>query len=215
MFRWINEIRAKRYEEKRRKEQEWRVQITNNYWLCHPTRYRPLDKWEKWGEMQSMVLSHIIHRIKTPSIFWRFHTFLPEVYKDIINLCEYETIQEDKKKGHVFVLRNCWNQNVWKQILSSLGLVTKARCIFILDYNPVDWLNTVNDLFKITQKIETGHSTLEFESELSSCRCLCYSNDEDLIIAKVDIKEEDILSILQDVAREFSLNLVIQNTPIY
>lgn len=69
----------------------------------------------------------------------------------------------------------------------------------------------MSDLYGITQKLENGTSPDELKNELMTCRCLGYSVDEDLVISKIDLSEDAVVSIIAQIAREEGLELLVRN----
>ena len=66
MWQWFKKIKKKRREERLRIERQWKVIIANDIGLWHPLRYRPVELWYKWAEMQAKVLSNIQQQIRPP-----------------------------------------------------------------------------------------------------------------------------------------------------
>ena len=115
-----------------------------------------------------------------------------------------------EENDQIFMVPDCEEQFVLEDILSGCAHGLFGRCIFILDNKPENWKETIERLFEITEKLVDGQPAAEFESELSSCHLLCFSADEELAIAKVDLPESTVFSIIEDIARENDLNLVIK-----
>ncbi|MBI4332748.1 MAG: hypothetical protein HY673_15870 [Chloroflexi bacterium] len=118
-----------------------------------------------------------------------------------------------KKDETVFLFPDCQDKELWAAFLGSAGLVPLARCLFIVDRDPADWRAAMSRLFEIAQGIAQGKSATEYEADMSVCHCLCYSLDEDLVIAKVALPERTVLSVLEGAAREEGLELVVRRKP--
>ncbi len=189
-----------------REEQEWKVSVNGEAWLHIPNRLAHPEQWATWGKIQARILSRFQEHWPHTHTYIRFHTYLPEHFKDILKPGQFETAVTTGK-DYVFLFPDCQDEYVWETILGSAGLIPYARTIFILDQKPPNWQEIIADLFDIAQSPSSGH--LQNESRLSICHCLCYSMDEDLVIARVDLPESTVLSILEDTARKEDLQLVL------
>jgi hypothetical protein len=191
-------------------ERKWRVSIyASNIWLSRPLRYSNPEKWDTWGKIQAQVLSRFRQRWPESHIYIRLYTCIPEYFTDVLIPGHFEKIAE-VRKNHIFILPDCQDQHVLETIFTPAGHDPFARTIFVLDQKPANWKETITRLFEIAVKLSDRQPAANFEGELSTCRLLCYSMDEDLVIAKVDLPENIVISILEDIARENDLDLVIE-----
>jgi hypothetical protein len=211
MTQWIRNLVTHKRKTQARREQEWRVSTNGGIWLHIPTPLTHPERWEIWGEIQAGILRRFQQCWQDTHIYIRFHTYLPEHFGDILRPGQFESVGTANKEDYIFLFPDCQDEYVWTTILGSAGLVPFARTIFVLDNNPSNWQEVIASLFGIAQKLSAGHPLDKFQSELSICRCLCYSMDEDLVIAKVDLPESTAISILKDTAREKNLELVLDN----
>ena len=197
-----------------RRENKWIINISSPYiWLTHPQRYRPVEVWEKWADMQMRVL-HRIHQ-QWPDIhtYIRLHTYYSKIYTDILELVAYETItphHKSKKDEKIILIPDCQDPRIWKAVLTYAALNPLDRCIYMIERNPSNWQEVINSLYEITRNLSEGHDFVAYKDELAACHCLCYSVDEDLVIGKVDLPETNILSIFRDIAKEEGLDLVFE-----
>jgi hypothetical protein len=137
-------------------------------------------------------------------------TYLPGSLSNILIDGKYEGMISTNKDEHIFIFPDCQDKNVWETILSMMALSGNSRCIFILDNKPQHWGDVIIRLHQIVQLLEKGHQISEFETELTHCHCLCGSSDEDLVILKIDLKENIVLSVLGDIGKEERLELVVK-----
>ena len=210
-MRLFKNLKIKHHEEKQSRENEWKVTIDLSYfWLTHPTKYWPNEFWDKWAKMQVKILYEIQKIIPSTHTYLRFSTFFPKQYTDIIELCQAETLTTKKRGGKILLFLDCQDQNVWEKILFGDSFTPAAKSIFMLENKPSNWQEAITELFNIVEKLNDGHSINEYKNQLSKCHCLCYVLDSDLVIAKVDLPENVLLSILEDVARNEGLELTIE-----
>lgn len=205
----FNNIRRKR-EERYSKEKLLKVVLKEYYWIHHPRCYRNIELWPKWGELQTKILGKLHLFLPDTHVYIRFSTYLPEHYTDILQSENVKKIITKNGKETIILFPDCQDQLIWRELLSSSGLEPFAHCFFILKDKPVNWQEIVNDIYEILLKFDKGHSLSEFQSELSNHPCLCFSEDEDLVIGKVDLPEQEVLSIIQELALEDGLELEVE-----
>jgi hypothetical protein len=208
MVRWFKNLMIRRSEEKQKRAQEWHIYLQNGFILMYPNRYRPIEQWDKWGKMQFRILMELKKHWPGVHSYIRLHIYTEQDYSNILNICENEIVYESKDTQTI-LFPDCDDQFIYETILSTVGLIPLSRCIYCLDDIPINWRDTISQLFDITQKLEKGHLTSEFENQLSICRCLCYSLDENLVIAKADLEENEILLLLENIAHEEYLSIII------
>jgi len=213
MMQWFRKIITKRNEEKQRRERTWRITLTDKYQLWRPNRYNPIESWYKWAELQTKILTKLQVNFPDTHVYIRFSTFLPEHYEDIIESEQVEKILSSDKKEKVVLIPDCQDQSVWKRLLEGAGLVSYARCFFMLKDKPLNWKEIISSLYENITKLDEGHSFAEYESTLSVCPCLCFSLDEDLVIGKVDLPEFKLLEMLNVLAQEDGLEIDIERKP--
>ncbi len=202
MLQWIRDKNKKRHEERKRKEKQWIVDLEwPSIYLYHPLRYRPVELWNKWGDMQVRVLSRIQQYWPETHSYIRLHIYssLYEHYASILESIPYEITSPPRKAKdeQIILVPDCQDKCVWKCILTYAGLIPFTRSIFMLDDNPTNWQEVMTRLFEIAEKISDGYPVAEYSQELAMCRCLCYSMDEDLVINKVDLSETTIWFFLK------------------
>ena len=208
---WIKKLLSFEYPEYNRRINRWEIRITNNFILLrHTVRYRPIELWDKWGKMQAKVLSSFHQHWNYAHTYFWVQTYIPESLSNVLIDGKYEMMTSINKDEQIFIFPDCQDKNAWETILSMMTLSGNSRCIFILDNKPQHWGDVIIRLHQITQLLEKGHQICEFETELTQCHCLCGSSDEDLVISKIDLKENIVLSVLGDIVKEEGLELVIK-----
>lgn len=196
------------------REKQWIIYIGSPFfWLTHPQRYRPVELWEKWADMQMRVLHRIHQQWPEVHTYIRLHTYFHELYTGILEPIAYETITrlpKFKKHEQIILIPDCQDHRIWKTVLTYAALNPLDRCIYMLERNPSNWQEVIKSLYEITRNLSEWHDFVAYKDELAACHCLCYSEDEDLVIGKVDLPEIKILSIFGDIAKEEGLELVIE-----
>jgi hypothetical protein len=191
---------------KNEREAPWEVTLTPRYIILpHPERYRPIKLWDKWGKMQANLLSSFNQQWEETHIYFWIQTYVPESISNILVPGKFETMTSVNKDEKIFLFPDCQDQNVWTTILSMMALGGLSRCIFVLKNKPRNWGDIVAHLRQIIQKLEAGRSLSEFQSELTMCHCLCGSGDEDLVIYKIDLEEDIVLSVIENIAKQEDL----------
>ena len=208
---WVKRLISFKHEGMKQKNNEWEISITKRFMvLSHPTRYRPIELWDRWGKMQANILSMFNQQWDNAHTYFWVQTYVPNSLTDVLIEGKYENVTSTNKDEQIFLFPDCRDQNSWETILSIMALGGLSRCIFILNNKPKNWGDIIIRLHQITQQISIGHSLSEFEKELEICHCLCGSSDEDLVIYKIDLEENAVLSILENIAKKEELELVIK-----
>lgn len=191
-------------------ENIWKISLTDMYRLWRPNRYNDISLWYKWAELQTKILAKLQDSFPETHMYIRYSTYLPEHYTDIIELKHVEIIATNDKKETVVLLPDCQDTTIWKRLLRGAGLISYARCFFMLEDKPFDWKDTISNMYDNLLTLIDGHSIKEYSSVLSGCPCLCFSLDEDLVIGKVNLLENTIIDILRKLAKEDGLELEIE-----
>jgi hypothetical protein len=162
--------------------------------------------------MQVKILSRFQEHWNDTYTYIRFRTVTPLLfhYTNIFKQGTFEELDTEEKDDHVYLFPDCQEKHVWEIILSAIGLLAFTRTFFMLDQRPSNWQEVINRLFQSTLALANDNYASEFENDLSNCRCICYSINEDLILEKVDLPENIMLTILEDVAREEGLEIVFK-----
>ena len=205
----MNNYIARRREVQHEKERIWKISMGRDIWLIVPLGLRRQGNWDTWGKIQATALSRFQKHWLNSPVYIRFHAHSSWRGASRFTVFQIEKVGTTKEKEQIFMIPDCDDQSVWEDILSGYAHGAFARAIFVLDHKPDNWQETITRLFEITVKLSGGQPAADFD-ELSDCRCLCYSMDEDLVIAKVDLPESNVISILEDIARENDLELVIE-----
>ncbi len=180
------------------------------FWICDPRIIFPgTTGWYIWGRMQARMISEFRRCWGDARVYIRLETPIGDHFVDILRPCEYAMVT-DRGNYTIFTLRECDDECLWTSILASAPLVPRAKSVFILDRSPADWQSTVARLFDATQSLEKGPPNDRIAEELEMCHCVCLSMDWDLLIAKIDLPDATVLSILGDVARDEGLELVLR-----
>jgi len=209
MIQWIRDSINRQREGIQQKDREWEAWIgKETWWLCMPHRAFRQEQWDSWGKMQASVLRHFRQHWQNTHVYIRFRSHLTWDPKAVLT-ANFEKISTTEQGEQIFIFPDCEEQSALEIILASYADEPLTRTIFLLDHKPEDWRQVVSRLFEIAVNLSSGQSAAEFESDLSICRCLCYSMDEELVIPKVDLTESDVLSILEHTAREEYLDLVL------
>lgn len=191
-------------------EKQWIVRILESeIWLERPRVYRRPNNWKSWGQMQARLLESIKDKWQESHVYIRVYSYEIDYYTNVLKSGTYEIVSGIRKGEYLLYIPDCRDTMTIESVLSSAGFVPLAKTIYIMKMNLPRWHETINELFEIAVKLSKGHRVKEFESQLSNCHCLCYTMDEDLIIAKLDLDEDHLLPILESVAQEESLDLVV------
>ena len=216
MLQYFKDLKKKRRKEKIRREKQWNINTDSRaFWLTHPQRYRLVELWGKWADMQTRVLAQIQQHWPEVHTYIRLHTYWSDIYTDILEPVAYETIipiKKSKKNEQIILIPDCQDHRIWKTVLTNAALNPLDRCMFMLEHNPLNWQEVVNRLYEISYNLLDGEQFSAYKDELALCHCICYSVDEDLVFGKVDLPETTVLSILGNVAEEEGLELNVEIT---
>jgi len=137
---------------------------------------------------------------------------MPWHFKDILIPGTYEEIATatDRKDESLFLFPDCQDRFVWEGVFKVGPTRDLDRTVFVLDHKPPNAKEFIERLFDITRKISFRNWEASFYDDLSTCHCLCYSIDADLVIGKIDLPESKILSILKNIAAKEDLSLVVR-----
>jgi hypothetical protein len=239
MLSRIKNIIAKRREKRQHKEQErqqserdWKVTIYNaTYYGEHERQYHVyLPEWLArkkivpvsvifgdndftiWAKMQARIFSRIQQHWPESHTYIRLYTYyIPDYLITKLKKGQFEKSDTKEKHTHLFLIPDCQDPSVWEAFFEIGTNDDGGRTIFSLDYRPRNWREIIARLFEIFVKLykTPGGRFPGFERALSRCHLWCFSVDADLVIGKVDLPESTVLSILESVASEESLKLVI------
>jgi hypothetical protein len=210
MIKWMTNYIAQQREARHKEERRWKVSMNGDIWLSMPLGLFRQGQRDKWGKILATAISRFQKHWPDTHIYIRFLAHRSWIGTDILNPTLCERVGTTKEKDQIFLLPDCKDHSVCEDALAGSGYGAFGRSIFVLDHKPANWKETITRLFEIAVKLSGGQPAADFESELSTCRCLCYSMDDDLVIEKVDLPENIVISILEDIARENDLDLVIE-----
>jgi hypothetical protein len=208
MAQWLRNVFSGRSEAAKRGAGGWQILIGRDIRLLVPPGLPNETKWEAWGRMQTRVLSLIQQHWTDSHNYIRFNAFPPGYFGDKLLGCPYKTITNNREE--IFLLPDCQDTSVQETIFSVLGMIPFTRCLFMLDRQPANWQDVMEHLFEATKKMDKKQPVTSYAHELSMCHCLCYSANENLVIAKIDMPESDLTSILKTVAREKNIEVNIR-----
>jgi hypothetical protein len=238
MVRRIGNFIAKRHEKRnhkergrQKKEQEWKVIVYDweygkgyhlhvPYWLAHKkmvpqpvnARRKDDDSFTIWANMETRIFSRIQQHWPESHTYLRLYTYyVPDDLIAKLKKGQIEKIDTKDKHTHLLLIPDCQDQRVWEAFFEVGTNWDGGRTIFLLDYKPRNWREIITHLFEIFQKLykTPGGRFPGVQRELTRCHLWCFSVDADLLIAKVDLPESTVLSILERVASEEGLELVI------
>lgn len=196
-----------------RKMRSWEIRIyEHEYILLNIPKcmFHP-DRWKQWGRMQAELLFRIQKHWESTYIYIRFATYSADYYTKVLSGERFEEIDSEyKEKGErTFLFPDCRDQKAIEVILSSDAINDVNRTVVIMDHQPSDWREVLKRLYNVAFNLYEMHSIKEFKDDLLGCKCLCYTIDHDLLIAKIDLDESIVLDIATDLAQEEDLELVI------
>lgn len=206
MFDWIKDYFDKRRLSKELREKEWHVMRMGDraYFLAIPRRYDRDESFDTWINMETEIYSRIQRHWPDSHTYIRLLTYhVP--YRIITGLAD--RIPTADEREYLYIIPDCQDKTVWTSFFSTSAFDT-GRMIFTVDTQPLVYGDVVQRMVGVVQNSYHGKSIVEFTNELSSCRCLAYSIDSDLVLAKVDLADNDIVSVLCSLAEEYNLELV-------
>ncbi len=188
--------------------QRWNIYINEDILLWIPDS---LKESGKWSQMLARMLVQINRNWLNSHVYIRLNTYTDDTkeLERVLGQYQYRKICVSNKNENVFIIPDCSDEHILEAIFETGVVIDCGRSFFILSYLPVDWVGTVSQLFNISQNLSQDHKVSEYQKELSGCLCLCYSVDENLVIGKVDLSRDRILSITRDIARDEGLRLII------
>jgi hypothetical protein len=208
---------------KQRRLKEWKVSILNNehyqikapYWIDRRHIQTSGDEENQclvdWANIELKFLSSIHQQIPKPHSYMRLFTYyLPKNIMNLSTKIQIETISIKEEKAYLFLIPDCQENFVWETFLKTGTALDMHKMMFTLDYQPEDWREVLGNIFEIAEKDYKLKPIEENKNELSGCRFLCYWVDGNPVIAKSDLSEKAILSILEDIALEKNLELVVE-----
>ena len=166
-----------------------------------------IQDWVRWGKMQTKILSCFSQQWPETHVYLWYRTLVPDWIVDHVEAMYFEHVEGSGKDEHIFIFPDCPNQHLQETILSFCPDYHFSKAVFVLDYKPENWKEAVTGLLTVAKELSRGRSVEDFKAELSHCHCLCYSEDNDLVIAKVDLPENIVKSILENVFREYNFDL--------
>ncbi len=198
-------------ETRRRRKRRWEVREEGGvFLLTRPHLYVDGKRWPDWGLLQTRVLQGLMESWPHPFPYIRFCT-TQEWATHMPKPCQYVECGSDEKHFRVLLFPDCRDAEVWKSVLGVGNFFPAGRMLLVLDHNPSDWQAVVAHLHEIAARIAGGEPAGKFAAEFAGCHCVCYSEDEDLVIAKIDLAETALFSILEEEARKDGLELVVEH----
>lgn len=207
-MQWFRNVFSGGSDVRRRGDTGWFVLLGKNIFVSVPPGLPGDKKWETWGRIQVKLLTYFQKYWPDSHIYIRFNAFPPGYFEDKLKLCAHEKITT--RREEVFLLPDCQYIPAMELIFSVMGMVPFTRCVYILNQKPENWKEVMERLFEATRKIAKKQPVTGYERELSMCHLLGYSSNQDLVIAKIDLPEKEIVSTFQLVAREERIELALR-----
>ncbi len=211
-MKWFKDAARRRYEAKERRRRMWRVHVANDIEVSVPNAMHGED-YEAWGRLQARMLSRFHEHWPGAHTYFMVATYdpdLPRLVSGLVTPGKFEKVATQVKDRNVYWFPDCDNEKAWGIILGTMAGDHYGKAVYVLDRELPDWRRTLEDLFKRLTDVDTSVGAGGSERELSDFRCLCYSVDEDLWFVKVDLPEADVLSNLEELAREEGFDLVVE-----
>lgn len=188
-------------------------------WWIEQTKGIPKNRkgntdFTKWTNTRVKIISDIVQHYENPHTYLRLHTY--EVPDNLLTLghrysIEIRTIK--KKKEFLILIPECNERLVWKASFDSGTAWHEGKILFTLKHQPENWKEEIDNYYRIVDDTFNLRKPIsEFSQELQQCNLLCYAmlDNATLIIAKTDLSETVILSILEEAAHQEDLELVIK-----
>jgi hypothetical protein len=211
-------------EKRAHKDSEWEIAVlrTGEYYIRTPYRLSQSEKitnfnkftkyTSSWSNIRVNIISSINKLYEHSYVYMRLHTYTPDNILALNTACRYEETTIKDKNMHLFYLPNCHDERVWKMFFEARIAKQEGKILFSLKHQPDNWKEIVECYYKIIEDTFNLHKSISvFKEDLEQCCLLCYSimDDDSLIIAKTDLSEADILSVLGNIACDESLELII------
>ncbi len=210
MSQWIKNIIANLRESKREKNRIWEIWFEKGIWLTVPRRLFNDGNWEAWASIQIRILDCVRQYWGKSHTYIRFSPYPQGYYQERLQGCSSTMIIQSDEKGESFLFKDCVEESVLETIFSAIGMVPYTRCVIITDQQPDHWNDLINRYFEIAQQFSDGKNANDFSTELNDCHLLCYSMDQDLVIQKIDLEKSTFLFVLEQIASEFDLNIIMR-----
>lgn len=201
---------------------EWEVLILGDGTLLVKMPWRMLrpssrrtseEALPAWADVKVRIVSAIWERCTDPHTYVRLSTVrVPTSLLALAGECRMEMHKSKRRGESVVLIPNCQDKRVWKVMFEALTVEHEGKILFILNREPEDWRTLVeryhqivSDTWRLRRRIS------DFDDELKECCLLSYSvmDDAALVIAKTELSEETVASILRAIAQEERLDLTI------
>jgi hypothetical protein len=215
-MQWIRDAMARRREARERRMRSWELWTNSEVYLAMPYRMFMGGEWVTWGKMQARIFSRLRENWPdTHAYVWFQTVFPPETFPDIMIPGKFEELPPGKENHYMYLFPDCPDQHVWATVLGAGTLFHLSRAIFMLDRSSGDWQKFIARFLEVALTPMMVVPATEFGDELSACQCLCFSQDQDLLLEKIDLPRPSVLSILEGVASEERLELVLKPGPAW
>lgn len=204
---WLGDLVARRKQASERRLRTWEGWADDVVYLRMPYRIRRRrHDWTIWGCMQADVLARLKQNWPNARTYLWYRTPLASHLANLVSQCKPEETAGQGKAEHVFVFPSCEDLSTWAIVLSLGTLFHFSRAVFMLEPTPEDWKGSIERLVGLAQKTG-GQLTPEDQLLLSTCRCLCYSADNDLVIGKVDVPVSTVIAAVEETAQAHGFEL--------
>jgi hypothetical protein len=189
-------------------ENNWDIFVNEDILLWIPDSFKETPAI--WPRILAKTLSQINDNWQNSHTYIRLNTYcISNEIEQILKPFQFEKTATVAKNEYIYLISDCSDQLVWEKIFETGVVIDCGRTFFILNEIPLCWLDSIDSLYNIAKSLSQGHKAKEYEKELSHCLCLCYSIDENLVIGKVNLSENIILTNLENLAKAEGLKLVL------
>jgi hypothetical protein len=170
---------------------------------------------DTWATIQTMTISRILLRFHTAYTYIRYFSYYQYVSEELEyfqNNNDIEIVPTKDRQAHFYLISECKEQEMFTKLFELGTSEHGGITLFALDYKPANRKELAERFFGIVNELRTKEAC-DFKNELEHCKLFCYSADDDLYIAKVDLPEDDVLLILNEIAHanELSLKIIKQS----
>jgi hypothetical protein len=211
-MKWIKDAARRRCEAKERRERMWMCWILGGQAGVSAPKGR---HYEDWGRIQAEILARIQQHWPETHTYVRLHTCYTYVLDDIGQLPErtrFERVPTKDKDDYLFLFPDCEDRDVWQVVLGIETPFDYGKMILMFDHRVEDCWTVVSNAYEVVrqQSDPRAQPWTVLVKMLPECQALCYSVDENLWIGKVDLPEGVVPAILESIAREEDLELVVE-----
>lgn len=203
----------------------WKIEYSSKGYQLHaPYRFtrlirhgsvkEPIKEFSQLTLFEERIFFLLIQKLENPHIYFRLRTYYsPLELNSIVDLCQSTQLRINDGRHIVFFINDCNDKRVWKAFLEAGTNWDGGKLIYALNRIAENGNETTERIVSIVDQLIGLHGKYpqEFMTELSNCQLLSYSIDNGFVIAKIDIPKSIVLSIFEQVADEYNLDLKIEN----